>query len=96
MPRQSDIGRKEYLQQMVSRQLGIYMQKHEIGPDPTYTKIKVVQRFKCKVSKSIIKSLGKKYRLKSLWSWISQQLLRYNTKAQATKRKIDDLDLTKI
>ena len=32
----------------------------------------------------------------SLWSWIRQYFLRYDTRAQATKEKIDKLDLIKI
>ena len=41
------------------------------------------------------KTLRKKYRCKSSWPWNRQLFLRYNTKPQAIKGKIDKLDFIK-
>lgn len=41
------------------------------------------------------KTLRKKYRCKSSWPWNRQLFLRYDTKPQAIKGKIDKLDFKK-
>ena len=70
---------------MVLEQLDSHMQKNEPGPllHTIHTnKLKMDHKPKCK--NYIYETLRRKHRSESLWPWIRQNLLGYDTKTQAT------------